>query len=143
MTTTPSAGEATSTLATAVTVRPVVARDLPALEKLLHALDAQSRYRRWFSVATDVHAAAVWAADANGIEAVGLVATTVDEEIIGHAAFITMDTTRAEVCFEVRLPPSSWSWPRPSRRACGLALRQKQQCRVQANAAARSVHGTM
>ncbi|MDX6592809.1 MAG: hypothetical protein QOJ13_2005 [Gaiellales bacterium] len=101
MTTAPSAGEATSTLATAVTVRPVVARDLPALEKLLHALDARSRYRRWFSVATDVHAAAVWAADADGIEAVGLVATTVDEEIIGHAAFITMDTTRAEVCFEV------------------------------------------
>jgi GNAT superfamily N-acetyltransferase len=84
-----------------VTIRPVVPADLPALQTLLHALDTRSRYRRWFSVAIDVHAAAVWAADADGVDAVGLVATTVDGEIIGHGAFITMDATRAEVCFEV------------------------------------------
>jgi ribosomal protein S18 acetylase RimI-like enzyme len=101
MTAAPAAAELDSRSAAAVTVRPVVLADLPALETLLHALDTRSRYRRWFSVATDVHAAAVWAADANGVDAVGLVATTVAGEIIGHAAFITMDTTRAEICFEV------------------------------------------
>ena len=87
-----------------VLVRPVVPGDLHALDALLSSLDDQSRYRRWFTGAADVHRAAAWAAHPERQDAVGLVATTPDGQLVGHAALIPMDDARAEVCFEVAAP---------------------------------------
>ncbi len=87
--------------AATVLVRPVVPGDLDALDALLSSLDDQSRYRRWFTGAADVPRAAAWAAHPERQDAVGLVATTPDGRLVGHAALIPMDDARAEVCFEV------------------------------------------
>ncbi len=91
-------GHATST---SPAIRPVVPADLPLLDALLGGLDSQSRYRRWFSGGVDVHRAAAWAADPGREDAVGLVAMGPDGALVGHAAFIPIDASRAEVCFEV------------------------------------------
>jgi GNAT superfamily N-acetyltransferase len=90
--------------APSVAVRSVVPGDLPGLDALLGALDEQSRYRRWFSSAIDIHRAAAWAAEPGVDDAIGLVAIAPGGEIVGHAALIPMDGERAEVCFEVAAP---------------------------------------
>jgi len=72
--------------AATVLVRPVVPGDLDALDALLSSLDDQSRYRRWFTGGADVHRAAAWAAHPEQQDAVGLVATTADGRLVGHAA---------------------------------------------------------
>lgn len=84
-------------------VRPVVPDDLPGLDALLGALTDRDRYRRWFTVATDLHRAAAWATHP-GKDALGLVATAPNGEIVGHAALIPVGDGRAEVCFEVAGP---------------------------------------
>jgi GNAT superfamily N-acetyltransferase len=87
-----------------VAVRPVVADDLPRLDVLLNGLDEQARNRRWFTGAADIHRAVAWAADPERHHAVGLVAVAATGEVVGHAAFVTIDDARAEVCFEVAAP---------------------------------------
>lgn len=82
----------------------MVPEDLPLLDSLLGELDSQSRYRRWFSGATDIHAAAAWAAHPDERDASGFVAIAPTGELVGHAALIPMDESRAEVCFEVAAP---------------------------------------
>lgn len=87
-----------------VVVRPVAPGDLPGLDGLLAGFDEQSRYRRWFTPAIDIHRAAAWAADPGREHAVGLVAVAPAGEIVGHAALVPIDGERAEVCFEVAAP---------------------------------------
>ncbi len=84
-----------------VTIRPVRPGDLAALDGLMTSLDDEARYRRWFTGGADVHRAAIWAADPERQHAVGLVAASADGELVGHAAVLPLDATRAEVCFEV------------------------------------------
>lgn len=99
------AGRGPARAARPVLIRPVEPDDLPALDALLDSLDAQSRYRRWFTGGADVHQAALWAAHPEPQSAVGLVATTSDGGLVGHAALVPYaDGTRAEVCFEVAAP---------------------------------------
>jgi GNAT superfamily N-acetyltransferase len=87
-----------------VTVRPVLPGDLPRLDALLTGLDEQGRYRRWFTGAIDIHRAVAWAAQPDLHHAVGLVAITADDALVGHAAFVVIDDVSAEVCFEVAAP---------------------------------------
>jgi GNAT superfamily N-acetyltransferase len=87
-----------------VVIRPVEPADLDALDTLLSGLDGPSRYRRWFSAATDVHRAAAWAAHPEANDAVGLVASALDGDLVGHGAFVAIDDVSAEVCFEVAAP---------------------------------------
>jgi L-amino acid N-acyltransferase YncA len=82
----------------------VVPDDLPRLDALLNGLDEQSRARRWFTGAADVHSAVAWAAHPERHHAVGLVAVTATGEVVGHAAMVSIDDARAEVCFEVAAP---------------------------------------
>jgi GNAT superfamily N-acetyltransferase len=88
-----------------VVVRRVAPGDFAALDALLSSLDGRDRRRRWFTGGADVHAAARWAADPERQSAVGLVATTADGQIVGHAALVPIDAARGEVCFEVA---ASW-----------------------------------
>jgi L-amino acid N-acyltransferase YncA len=88
----------------AVVMRPVLPGDVPALDALLNGLDTQARYRRWFSGAADIGRAVAWAAHPERHHAVGLVAVAPDGALVGHAAWVPMDETRAEVCFEVAAP---------------------------------------
>jgi len=87
-----------------VTVRRVVPGDLPRLDALLTGLDDQGRYRRWFTGAIDIHRAVAWAAQPERHHAVGLVAITAADELVGHAASVMIDDVSAEVCFEVAAP---------------------------------------
>jgi RimJ/RimL family protein N-acetyltransferase len=87
-----------------VTVRSVRPDDAPGLDALLGELSEQARYRRWFTGSVDIHRAASGAAHPEINSAVGLVATSPDGEVVGHAAFIAIDDDRAEVCFEVAAP---------------------------------------
>lgn len=88
----------------AVQVRPVIAEDLPRLDSLLNGLDDRSRYLRWFYGAIDIGAAVSWAAHPERNHASGFVAIASNGELVGHAALIPMDESRAEVCFEVAAP---------------------------------------
>ena len=82
---------------TTVAVRPVRPEDEPGLEALLDGLTLQSRYLRFFSGATDLHAAAQF-----GATAAGVVAVAGDPgEIVGHALYVREGDHRAEVAFEV------------------------------------------
>ena len=51
-------------------IRQVADGDLEELDALMDSLDDESRTRRWFSGATDIHKAAVWAANPNHRDAV-------------------------------------------------------------------------
>jgi GNAT superfamily N-acetyltransferase len=70
----------------------------------VRSLAAQARARRWFICAVDIHRAAAWAAHATREGAVGLVATTAADELVGHAALVPLDEARGEVCFGVAAP---------------------------------------
>jgi GNAT superfamily N-acetyltransferase len=73
--------------------------DEPALLTFLGALCLEARRLRFFSAAIDVDKAAHWAA-ATGAGRYGLIAED-DGSIVGHAAYVELDHTRAEVAVEV------------------------------------------
>lgn len=83
-----------------VTVRRMQAGDETPLRVFLHGLCAEARRLRFFSGAVDTDRAAHWAADmSNG--RCGLVAHDETGVIVGHAVFIVLNATHAEVAVEV------------------------------------------
>ncbi len=84
-----------------VRIRPVEPADLAGVEALLGGLSMDARYRRWFSAAVDLNAAARWALDPP--HGLGLVAV-VEDEIVGHGALVPSGPGHAEVAFEVAKP---------------------------------------
>ena len=84
-----------------VVIRPADPGDLAGIELLLDGLSADARYRRWFSAAVDLSAAARWAVHPPG--GFGLVAV-VSDEIVGHGALVPSSPGHAEVAFEVAAP---------------------------------------
>jgi acyl-CoA synthetase (NDP forming)/RimJ/RimL family protein N-acetyltransferase len=82
-------------------VRPVRGTDMAALHRFLLGLSQADRHMRWFTGAPDLDAATRWSADVDRRQRDGVVATTGDGEIVGHAAWARIDATRAEVAFEV------------------------------------------
>jgi len=86
-----------------VIIREVGAGDEALIERLLGGLDAQSRYRRWFTGGVDIRGAEQWAAHPERVGGVGLLAL-IDGEPVGHAALIPGRDGRGEVAFEVAAP---------------------------------------
>jgi acetate---CoA ligase (ADP-forming) len=82
-------------------VRHVTAGDQRALLRFMQRLSPESRRLRWFSPACDLESAARWAAGADGIDHLGLVAIGSHGRILGHAACVRMYGPRAEVAVEV------------------------------------------
>lgn len=83
-----------------VVVRPVREQDEPALRSFLADLCGQARYLRFFSAGADVVSAARSAA-ATGPDRYGLLAHDETGVLVGHALYIQLDDTRAEVAVEV------------------------------------------
>jgi GNAT superfamily N-acetyltransferase len=83
-----------------VTVRPVCEQDEPALHSFLAGLCTQARYLRFFTGGADVRRAARLAA-ATGPDRYGLLAHDESGVLVGHALYIQLDDTRAEVAVEV------------------------------------------
>lgn len=83
-----------------VGVRQVSAADEPALLAFIQRLSPESRRLRFFSPACDLESAAHWAAGADGIDHLGLLAIDSHGEILGHAACVRMYGPRAEVAVE-------------------------------------------
>jgi len=83
-----------------VAVRPASARDEPALESFLSALCLEARRLRFFSGGADMTLAAHLVA-ATGADRFGLVAHDGAGVLVGHAVYIQIDETRAEVAVEV------------------------------------------
>jgi L-amino acid N-acyltransferase YncA len=83
-----------------VTIRPAAARDEPALRSFLAGLCLEARRLRFFTGAADVSKAAHWAAS-TGADRCGLIAHDETGVLVGHAAYIQLDETRAEVAVEV------------------------------------------
>jgi hypothetical protein len=84
-----------------VRVRHVVAGDQPALLAFMQRLSPESRRLRFFSPACDLESAARWAASADGVDHLGLVAIGSHGRILGHAVCVRMYGPRAEVAVEV------------------------------------------
>jgi len=83
-------------------VRPVRATDRDGILAFLEALSSDSRWFRFFSLGDRLDQAADWAADVDYTTRFGLVATTgVDGRIVAHAAYVRLDSARAEVAFAV------------------------------------------
>jgi len=93
-----------ATMTSALLIREVRAGDDAAIEQVLGGLDAESRYRRWFTGGVDIRAAERWAAHPDQAGAVGLLAF-VGEQPVGHAVLVPCAARRAEVAFEVA---ASW-----------------------------------
>ncbi len=83
-----------------VGVRPASARDEPALESFLSGLCLEARRLRFFSGGADMTLAAHLVA-ATGAGRFGLVAHDEVGVLVGHAVYIQIDETRAEVAVEV------------------------------------------
>jgi L-amino acid N-acyltransferase YncA len=83
-----------------VTIRPATARDEPALRSFLAGLCLEARRLRFFTGAADVSNAAHWAAS-TGADRCGLAAHDETGVLVGHAAYIQLEETRAEVAVEV------------------------------------------
>ncbi len=83
-----------------VTVRAVCGEDEPALRSFLARLCAQARYLRFFTGAADVTSAARLAASIDP-DRYGLLAHDEAGVLVGHALYIQLDDTRAEVAVEV------------------------------------------
>jgi acetate---CoA ligase (ADP-forming) len=83
-----------------VAVRPVRAQDEPALRSFLAGLCEEARYLRFFSMGADV-ASAARMATATGPRRYGLLAHDESGLLVGHALYIQLDDTRAEVAVEV------------------------------------------
>jgi len=84
-----------------VRVRHIAAGDQRALLAFMQRLSPESRRLRFFSPACDLESAASWAAGADGIDHLGLVAIGSHGQILGHAACVRMYGPRAEVAVEV------------------------------------------
>jgi GNAT superfamily N-acetyltransferase len=87
----------------ALLIREVRAGDEAAIEQLLGGLDAESRYRRWFTGGVDIRGAEEWAAHPERVAGVGLLAV-IDGQAVGHAVLIPSEHVSAEVAFEVAAP---------------------------------------
>lgn len=70
---------------------------------MLGGLDAEARYRRWFTGGVDIRGAEDWAAHPERMGGVGLLAFAGDEPV-GHAVLIAGRDGRGEVAFEVAAP---------------------------------------
>lgn len=81
-------------------VRSPCREDAGALLAFLSRLSPQSRQLRFFSVACDLEEAAAWAASADGIDHIGLIALE-GERIVAHAACSRLYGLRGEVAVEV------------------------------------------
>ena len=81
-----------------------IRRAVPADERDLHTflggLCLEARRLRFFTAGVDLVTAAHWAA-ASGSDRLGLVARDRGGTLVGHAAFIQLDSERAEVAVEV------------------------------------------
>ncbi len=86
-----------------IRIREVRAGDEDAIVRLLGDLDAQSRYRRWFTAGVDIAKAEDWAAHPQRVDAIGLLAF-VSAAPAGHAVLIPLADGRGEVAFEVAAP---------------------------------------
>jgi L-amino acid N-acyltransferase YncA len=84
-----------------VLLRCVAAADEPALLAFMRALSLDSRRLRFFSACCDLDAAAHWAAGADGVDRIGILATDLDGQILGHAVCCRFPGFRAEVAVEV------------------------------------------
>jgi L-amino acid N-acyltransferase YncA len=67
----------------------------------MQRLSAESRRMRFFSPAYDLESAARWAASADGIDHLGVLALDSHGQVRGHAACVRMYGPRAEVAVEV------------------------------------------
>jgi L-amino acid N-acyltransferase YncA len=83
-----------------VTIRPAAARDEPALRSFLSGLSLTARQWRFFGAGTDLASAARQMAT-SGSDRYGLVAHDEQGVIVGHALYVQLDETRAEVAVEV------------------------------------------
>ena len=83
-----------------VTVRPSNARDEPALESFLSGLCLEARRLRFFTGAANI-AYAARAASATDPHRYGLLAHDEGGVPVGHATYVQLDRTRAEVAVEV------------------------------------------
>jgi GNAT superfamily N-acetyltransferase len=86
-----------------IRIREVRAGDEDAIVRLLGGLDAQSRYRRWFTAGVDIVKAEDWAAHPKRAHAIGLLAF-ISAAPAGHAVLIPLADGRGEVAFEVAAP---------------------------------------
>jgi GNAT superfamily N-acetyltransferase len=83
-----------------VVIRPASARDEPALQAFLSGLSLEARRLRFFTGAADLACAAHLGA-ATGAHRYGLVAHDEAGVLVGHAIYVQLDQTRAEVAVEV------------------------------------------
>jgi GNAT superfamily N-acetyltransferase len=83
-----------------VTVRPATAADEPALRSFLMGLCLEARRLRFFSGAVDISSAAHLVATTD-TRHYGLVAHDEEGVLVGHATYVQLDETRAEVAVEV------------------------------------------
>jgi acetate---CoA ligase (ADP-forming) len=67
----------------------------------MEQLSPESRRMRFFSPACDLRAAAKWAASADGLDHIGILAIDDRGQILGHAACVRTDGPRAEAAIEV------------------------------------------
>lgn len=82
-------------------VRRVEPRDEAAIGDFLERFCFQSRGMRFFSAGANMRAAAHWAASVDATDHLGLIALDAGERVVGHAAYVRIDETRAEVAVEV------------------------------------------
>lgn len=83
-----------------VTVRPATAADEPALRAFLTGLCLEARRLRFFSGAVDIGSAAHLAATTD-TRHYGLIAHDEEGVLVGHATYVKLDETRAEVAVEI------------------------------------------
>ena len=83
-----------------VTVRPASALDEPLLLAFLEGLCADARRLRFFTAAADISFAAHLAL-AEGAERYGLIAENQAGRLVGHANYVALDESCAEVAVEV------------------------------------------
>jgi GNAT superfamily N-acetyltransferase len=83
-----------------VTVRSATARDEPALLAFLSGLSMEAKRLRFFTGAADMGYAAHLAA-ATGADRYGLIAHDETGLAVGHATYVQLDRTHAEVAVEV------------------------------------------
>ncbi len=83
-----------------VTVRSATSEDEPALRSFLQGLCLEARRLRFFTGAMDIDQAAHWAV-LTGSDRCGLLAHDETGMLVGHATYIKLKETRAEVAVEV------------------------------------------
>jgi GNAT superfamily N-acetyltransferase len=83
-----------------VTIRPASARDEPALRSFLDGLCLEARRLRFFSGAANIDSAAHLASITDARQ-YGLIAHDEEGVLVGHATYVQLDETRAEVAVEV------------------------------------------